>query len=188
MELMNPLIKIMASVTYKNQPAINKTKGKIPLVGNSHIYTVNKRLWNDDIESVLKDRFIGKTIHICCGKSQLGDVRVDIDNSHTPDIICDANDLSKFVKDNEYDTVLCDPPYNGKFQWNHDMLKELSRVSSKRIIFQHWFIPANKNGLYKKYQEKFELSELLCWQPKSYFGRVQMVSIFDVRHSYTTKF
>ena len=171
----------MGTITYKNQPAINKTKGKVPLAGNSHIYTVNKRLWNDSIEDVLKKRFVGNTIHICCGKSQLGDVRVDLDETHKPDIICNANDLSEFVKDNEFETVLCDPPYNGKFQWNHDMLKELSRVASERIIFQHWFIPANKDGYYKKSQNKFKLTELLCWQPKSYFGRVQMVSIFDKR-------
>ena len=131
------------------EEAINKTKGKVPLAGNSHIYTVNKRLWSNDIEDVLQKRFIGKTIHICCGKSQLGDIRVDLDASHNPDIICDANDMSKFVKDNEFETALCDPPYNGKFQWNHNMLKELSRIASKRIIFQHWFIPATKDGYYK---------------------------------------
>lgn len=175
----------MGTITYKNQPAINKTKGSVALAGNSHIYRVNKRLWSDDIEDVLEKRFIGKTIHICCGKSKLGDVRVDLDKSHNPDIICDANNLSLYVKDNEYETALCDPPYNGKFQWQHDMLKELSRIASKRIIFQHWFLPANKYGYYRKYQEKFELTELLCWQPKSYFGRIQMVSIFDLRESYS---
>ena len=31
---------MMATVTYKNQPAIDKTKGKIPLAGNSHVYRV----------------------------------------------------------------------------------------------------------------------------------------------------
>ena len=33
---------MMATVTYKNQPAIDKTKGKIPLAGNSHVYRVKK--------------------------------------------------------------------------------------------------------------------------------------------------
>ena len=84
-----------------------------------------------------------------------------------------------FVKDNEFETVICDPPYNGNFQWNHDLLAELSRVASKRIIFQHWFIPANPSGTYKKAQEKFLLSDVLVWQPKTYFGRVQVVSVFD---------
>ncbi len=171
----------MGTISYKNQPAINKTKGNVPLAGTSHIYRVNKRLWNDSIEDVLQGLFIGKTLHVCCGKSLLGDVRLDADAEHNPDIICDASNMKEFVKDNEFETVLCDPPYNGKFQWNHDLLHELHRVASKRIIFQHWFIPANKDGLYKKAQEQFELTDLLCWQPKTYFGRVQMVSVFDKR-------
>jgi hypothetical protein len=69
----------VANVTYKNQPAIDKTKGNVPLAGTSHIYRVKKRLWNDSIEDVLRGLFIGKTLHVCCGKSALGDVRIDAD-------------------------------------------------------------------------------------------------------------
>lgn len=169
----------MPTVTHKHQPAIHKTNGKIPLAGTSHVYTVTKRLWNDSIENVLSDLFIGKTLHVCCGKSLLGDVRLDIDESHSPDIICDAANMKNWVDDNEFDTVLCDPPYNGKFQWNHDLLSELSRVAKSRIIFQHWFIPATANGFYKKAQEKFYMSDIYVWQPKTYFGRVQVISVFD---------
>lgn len=169
----------MSSVTYINQPAINKTKGNIPLAGTSHIYRVNKKLWNDNIENVLQELFIGKTLHVCCGKSLLGHIRLDIDIENNPDIICDASNMRGYVMDDEFDTVLCDPPYNGKFQWNHDLLTELARVANKRIIFQHWFIPANPTGTYKKAQDKFILSDILVWQPKTYFGRVQVISVFD---------
>jgi hypothetical protein len=168
----------MPSVTYKNQPAINKSKGSIPLAGNSYLYTVKKVLWPESIENFLKTLFIGKTLHVCCGKSMLGDIRLDL-NESTADIKCDAQDMTSFVKNDEFETVLCDPPYNGKFQWNHDLLKELARVSSKRIIFQHWFIPANPNGLYRKAQNKFYLSNAYVWQPKTYFGRAQIISVFD---------
>ena len=48
----------MGSVTYKNQPAIDKTKGSVPLAGTSHIYRVQKKLWNDSIEDVLQGLFI----------------------------------------------------------------------------------------------------------------------------------
>ena len=169
----------MANVTYKNQPAIDKTNGSVPLAGNSHLYTVKKRLWGDSIEETLQSLFIGKTLHVCCGKSQLGDVRLDADVENKPDIVCDAANMTGCVKDSSFDTVLCDPPYNGKFQWNHDLLKELSRVAKKRIIFQHWFIPATPKGLYKKAQEKFAISAVYVWQPKTYFGRVQVVTVFD---------
>ena len=165
------------SVTYKNQPGIDATKGNVPLAGTSHLYTVNKLLWPGQVEEVLQSLFVGRTLHACCGKSKLGDVRLDLDETHTPDIVGDAADMP--VETDEYDTVLCDPPYNGDLGWNHRLLAELSRVASKRIIFQHWFIPAAPNGRYRKAQEKFALSDIYVWQPKTYFGRAQLVSVFD---------
>ena len=168
----------MGSVTYRNQPAIQASHGNVPLAGTSHIYTVKKVLWPEAIESFLQSLFVGRTLHVCCGKSKLGDVRVDL-NEETANIKCDAANMKDFVKDDEFETALSDPPYNGKFQWNHDLLKELSRVASQRIIFQHWFIPANPNGKYKKSQEKFALSAVYVWQPRTYFGRAQIVSVFD---------
>lgn len=169
----------MSTVTYKHQPAINKTGAHIPLAGDSHLYTVKKVLWHKDIEEFLSSLFIGRTIHVCCGKSLLGDVRLDLDKDNKPDIVCDASNMVGFVRNNEFDTVLCDPPYNGKFQWNHDLLSELARIANKRIIFQHWFIPANPNGLYKKAQNKFYMSNVYVWQGQAYFGRAQIISIFD---------
>lgn len=90
----------MGNVTYKNQPAIDKTKGSVPLAGTSHIYRVKKKLWNDSIEDVLQGLFIGRTLHVCSGKSMLGDVRLDADAENNPDIICDASNMKDFVKDN----------------------------------------------------------------------------------------
>lgn len=168
----------MATVSYKNQPAIEKTKGNVPLAGNSHVYTVAKVLWPEEVERFLQTLFVGKTLHVCCGKSLLGDVRLDA-MEETADIKCDAADMKSVVSDGEFDTVLCDPPYNGKFQWNHDLLSELHRVASKRIVFQHWFIPANPAGRYKKYQNGWCLSAVYVWQPRTYFGRVQVISVFD---------
>lgn len=167
----------MSTITYKNQPAIHATRGNIPLAGTSHLYTVKKVLWPDSIQDFLPTLFIGRTLHLCCGKSLIGDVRIDLDKNNNPDIISDAAKLC--IMDNGFDTVLCDPPYNGKFQWNHDLLSELARIASKRIIFQHWFIPANKDGLYKKAQEKFYLSQTYVWQGQAYFGRAQIISVFD---------
>lgn len=168
----------MATVSYKNQPGIEASHGNVPLAGNSHVYTVNKVLWPDSIESFLTTLLVGRTLHVCCGKSKLGDVRLDL-NEDSADIRCDASDMRGHVLDGEFDTVLCDPPYNGKFQWNHDLLAELARVASKRIIFQHWFIPATSKGKYKKAQEKFGLVGAYVWQPRTYFGRAQIISVFE---------
>jgi hypothetical protein len=165
----------MATVTYKNQPGIHKTRGSIPLAGNAHIYRVNKLLWPKEVEDFLETQFIGITLHLCCGKSKLGDIRLDLFENDV-DIIADASKLP--IKTRSVDTVLVDPPYNGKFQWNHDLLSELPRVARQRIIFQHWFSPVNKSGFYKK-NWSYSLTGLYAWMPKSYFGRMQIISIFD---------
>ncbi len=169
----------MATVSYKNQPAIEATKGNVPLAGNKRPYRVLKLLWPEDVEQFIDSLLLGRSLHVCCGKSKLGTVRLDIDESNAPDIVCDARDMSAFVSDGEYETVLCDPPYNGDMQWNHDLLSELIRVSSRRIIFQHWFIPADRDGRYKKAKYSWGLSALYAWMPRTYFGRAQMISVFD---------
>lgn len=167
----------MATVTYKNQPGIHATRGAVPLAGTSHLYTVSKVLWPDSIQEFLQTLLIGQTLHVCCGKSMLGDIRFDLDEGNEPDVIGDGARLP--FEDDGFTTVLCDPPYNGKFQWNHDMLSELSRVGRERIIFQHWFIPANKDGEYKKAHDKFSVSSVYVWQGQAYFGRAQIISVFD---------
>lgn len=167
----------MATVTYKNQPAIEKTKGAIPLAGTSHVYTVAKVLWPEAVEDFLKTLFVGQTLHLCSGMSSLGDVRFDADASHKPDVIGDATRTG--LADESFETVLCDPPYNGKMQWNHDLLNEIARVASKRIIFQHWFMPIRPDGKFKKWTDRWELTAAYIWQPRTYFGRVQVISVLD---------
>lgn len=164
-----------SSVTYKNQPAIHETRGAIPLAGNSHIYTVNKLLWPEDVESLLGSLLIGESLHLCCGKSQLGSKRLDLYESGV-DYQLDAANTG--LADKSFDSVLCDPPYNGEMQWNHDLLSELARLASRRIIFQHWFLPCDPNGKYKK-ANYFHLVGVYVWQPRTYFGRAQLISVFD---------
>jgi hypothetical protein len=167
----------MANVTYHNQPAIHKVRGSIPLAGTSDIYKVYKVLWRDPVEKAIATMIISPCLHICCGMSKLGDIRLDLDIATNPNLLADAAQLP--FADGQFESVLCDPPYNGKFQWNHDMLKELGRVTRTRIIFQHWYLPCNNKGEFKKYN-KFKLKQLWAWQPMTYFGRCQLVSIFDV--------
>lgn len=170
----------MATVTYKNQPGIAATDGHISAAvaaGKSHPYTVNRVLWPEVVEETIAGLLIPRSLHVCCGKSLLGDVRFDSDESNRPDVIGDAATLP--FEDESFESVLCDPPYNGKFQWNHDLLKELSRVARRRIIFQHWFIPADPMGQWKKWH-KFKMTECYVWQPRTYFGRAQIISVFDL--------
>lgn len=168
----------MATVSYKNQPGIDATKGNVPLAGTKHVYTVKKVLWPEAVSELIDSLLIPTSLHVCCGKSDLGDVKVDR-YDESADLKADAVALP--FADESFETILCDPPYNGKFKWNHDLLKELSRIARKRIIFQHWFIPADPNGYWKKWH-RFRLSSAYIWQPRTYFGRVQVISIFDAIH------
>ncbi len=167
----------MSTVTYHHQPGIHATRGAVPLAGTSHLYTVKKVLWPESIENFLPSLFLGKTLHVCCGLSWLGDVRFDLDPATGADVRGDAARLP--FMDGAFLTVLCDPPYNGRFQWNHDLLSELSRVASRRIIFQHWFIPGNKDGYYKK-DHRWRMVDCFVWQGQTYFGRAQVISVFDI--------
>jgi hypothetical protein len=206
----------MATVTYKKQPGVHKTRGAIPLDGTSHVYTVSAVLWPEAVENWISERLVGSTLHVCCGKSRLGDVRVDL---YEPDVDVKADAAKLPFDDNSFDTVLIDPPYTGKFQWSHDMLNELHRIARKRIIFQHHFSPVDKNGYFKKNhafvltdaavvptmpnnlaseirlavktdegyvivdgdqgEKTFYLSDIVYWQPRTYFGRAQLISVLD---------
>jgi hypothetical protein len=209
----------MATVTYRKQPAIHKTRGSVPLSGTSHIYTVGGVLWPDAVEEWIASKIVGSSLHICCGKSKIGDVRIDLFEPYI-DVKADAARLP--FPDRSFTTTIIDPPYNGSFQWNHDMINELIRVTEYRIIFQHWFLIANKDGQLKK-AHVFELQELVytpdlamskdselvlaiydkkagtytvavealgdddvfnltgsvAWQPRTYFGRAQILQIYD---------
>lgn len=207
----------MTSVTYRHQGAVHKVGGSVPLAGTKIPYTVDRLLWPSDVEEYLRSRFIGRVLHLCCGKSQLGDVRADL-YEHNVDLCLDATRVP--FPDRSFDTVLIDPPYTGRFQESHDMLSEVARVAARRFIFQHWFCPVNRKGQFKKahvyklteavvvpdlgahvgeliaclYDAEagvyyvaehpsedwvFQLQELRFWQPSTYFGRVQLISIFD---------
>jgi hypothetical protein len=166
----------MSTVTYKNQPAIERTRGKVPLAGTSHLYRVKRILWPRSVESVLRGLLVPTSLHVCSGHSLLGDIRVDSDRAVSPHIVGDAARLP--FADQSINSVLCDPPYNGRFQWNHDMLSELSRVARRRIIFQHRFMPADRLGRWKKFH-KFRVTVVYAWQPKTYFGRAQIITVFD---------
>ena len=146
------------------------------MAGTRHVYTVKKVLWPEEVSAFLTTLLPSSSLHVCCGKSLLGTVRYDLDIATHPHVIGDAALLP--FRDKAFGGVLCDPPYNGRMQWNHDLLKELSRVASHRIIFQHWFMPINPGGQWKKLHA-FELKEVYVWQPRTYFGRVQVISVLE---------
>jgi len=75
----------MSTVTYKGQPPIERTKGKVPLAGTSHLYRVKRILWSQSVESVLQGLLIPTSLHVRSGHSLPGDIRVDSDRAVSPD-------------------------------------------------------------------------------------------------------
>jgi hypothetical protein len=170
----------VSTVTHRNQPAIHATNGHV-YGGNERPYTVRALLWPADVQEWVSARLAGCTLHVCSGMSPLGDCRVDLFQDAV-DVRADACRLP--FAPQSWDTVLIDPPYNGIFQWNHDMLAELARVARQRIIFQHWFAPLDRYGRFKK-SHRFNLTEMAVWQPRTYFGRAQVISVMDAVHAST---
>lgn len=52
----------MATVSYKNQPAIDATKGNVPLAGTEHPYRVLKVLWPEDVERFVASLLVGRSL------------------------------------------------------------------------------------------------------------------------------
>lgn len=165
----------MSTVTYHGQPAIHKTRGAVPEAGTAIPYTVSKILWPGVVTAWLQERLLGTSLHVCCGLSELGDVRLDLSQPGAH-VRADAARLP--FADQSFTTVLCDPPYNGVFRWQHDMLSELARVARRRVIFQHWFLPTDRRGRFKK-ANRFTQTEVALWPPQTYFGRVQVITVMD---------
>ena len=78
----------------------------------------------------IADYCIGKVLNFCCGKSKLGDVRVDLLQGLKPDVIADVYHFP--FRRNSFDTVMLDPPfeYYGRFRW----LNKFSNIAGKRLI------------------------------------------------------
>ncbi len=73
--------------------------------------------WTNDIEALIKSKIEGYTLHLCSGRSFIGDVKIDLivwnKNRLSFDkcnVLADANMTP--LKDNSFNTVVLDPIYN----------------------------------------------------------------------------
>jgi len=66
-------------------------------------------VWPSTVERWFRERTEGRTLHICCGRSPLGDVTIDADPDNSPDIIGDAQRLP--IEPCSFDTAIIDPPW-----------------------------------------------------------------------------
>src|SRR5207245_7704253 len=63
--------------------------------------------WPTEIEAKIKTLCEGTVLHVCCGDSTIGDVRIDLEKP--ADIKASMFYLP--IRPASFDTVLCDPPW-----------------------------------------------------------------------------
>jgi len=120
-------------------------------------------IWEDWEEKFYASKCLGKTLHVCCGESKFGDVRVDI-QPHDEDVLCmDYRNLE--FADMSFDTVICDPPWGKREALDKGLkwLNELKRVARKRVIIIHNSFFTLKN---------FKLTEAWCVRAKGLLWKV----------------
>jgi len=95
----------------KKNPALDMRKNARHQVGT--IYEM-RMMHTDYLEHYLSRLTRnGYTINICCGQSEVGDDRYDINPNSKANIIADFWDILGKLKDNEADYIIIDP----RFQW-----------------------------------------------------------------------
>lgn len=73
--------------------------------------------WHDDIENLIKSKIEGYTLHLCSGRSKIGDIKIDLmvwkkfrSSFSKCNVLADANNTP--LPDNSFNTVVLDPIYN----------------------------------------------------------------------------
>jgi len=104
----------------------------------SHVYLQNHELqpnwvWWDKEAEIYERLTKSPCLHVCSGKSDLGDVRIDLDPTLKPNIVADMNMLP--IRDRMFESAIIDPPYYYKAQRDAmRYLYELKRVARKVIL------------------------------------------------------
>ena len=80
--------------------------------------------WPKDVEEFISARARGFTVHLCCGVSRVGSLRID--KYEPADIKADMCYLP--LRSNCIDTIICDPPWGMDAKVRPPMMKECMRV------------------------------------------------------------
>jgi len=132
--------------------------------------------WESEIEEFIKQRMKGYTLNVPCGKSLIGDIRLDIDpnlsmreaynmfNNKLPYPAC------------TFDTVISDPPWKIGHYFRPRLFFELIRVCKVygQIIYNATWIPTSKYTI-----------QTGTWiRQSSQFSNVSIISVFyKIAHS-----
>lgn len=99
--------------------------------------------WPPRVEAWIRERTKGFSLHVCCGASTFGDVRLDLFQD-TATVVGDM--LHMPFQRNSFDTVICDPPWRMAVHLKPRLIYQLRDVLKLggTLIFNAWFYPKAK--------------------------------------------
>lgn len=126
--------------------------------------------WSDsaDARAFVREHATGEVLNLCSGRSPIGDVRVDIDQSLAPDLVAGATEPLPFGE-NSFDTVYCDPPF-GVWSTDASLPHRLWDIARDRLILQ--------TGLEKIHIPRSEKSVFIN-EPVGQGLSLQLFQVFD---------
>ena len=129
------------------------------------LYQVNwSYLDGTGTNETVKNYCIGTVLNVCCGKSRLGDLLIDLDPTVEPNMLADCKHLP--IRHNAFDTIIIDPPYqyfvtgDNRFRW----FNRLSDSARKRVILSVGQIAIRL--------QNFELTQILAVVTNTFFVRL----------------
>ena len=135
-----------------------------------------KKMWSfpERTEEFCKSKMFGKTLHVCCGSSLLGDVRIDIEKQDMQDTKSGfkRGDMYNLpVENNSFDSVLIDPPwhipYNKRMAFMYEVRDKL-KINGV-LILNAPFIPKLKCMI---------LQDVYYGERAFYMNNVALISIY----------
>ncbi len=120
---------------------------------------------SDNVRSLLEP---GKTLHICAGNSDIGDVKIDLDPKRADIQKGDMRDLQ--FQSNTFDNVIIDPPWKLGYYQRFRPFYEAVRVTKigGLVIYNATWIPyANNTELLNVYVRR-----------DSHWGNISVFSVF----------
>lgn len=101
-------------------------------------------VWDKTVNDFVRSKVIGKSINICSGLSDVGDVKIDLEPKKEGILKEDMNNLP--FGDNSFDTVISDPPWKIGFFQRMKPFFECVRICKVggQIIYNSTWKPISK--------------------------------------------
>jgi len=85
-----------------------------------------------------------KLLHIGCNKDKFGNLNIDADLQHNPDVVCDFLEDSDMFENDEFEACFWDFPWVGNWMQNTSKaIKEMLRVAPVAYVMSPWLYGAS---------------------------------------------